>query len=66
MSSSRQAAIWYAISFTTQSPMCSMTPISSASGMKSPGGTIVPSGSTQRMRASTPIIRPESSSTTGW
>ena len=38
----------------TQAPIASIRPISSASGMKSPGGTRPPFGSGQRISASTP------------
>ena len=53
-------------SCSTQRPIATIRPVSSASGMKSSGGTMPRSGWIQRISASTPEIRPDSSSITGW
>ena len=51
---------------STHSPIGMMSPVSSASGMKSPGGIVPCSGRCQRIRASTLRISPELRSTHGW
>ena len=51
MPSDSQIASWRATSATTQSPMASMRPISSASGMNSPGAIRPPRGSCHRSSA---------------
>ena len=51
-------ASWRQISSTTQSPIASIRPISSAKGMNSPGETSPPFGSGHRISASTPTIFP--------
>jgi len=62
----RHSLSWRPISSTTQSPIASIRPISSASGMKSFGGTSPPFGSCQRINASTPTVRASLRSTSGW
>ena len=49
----------------TQAPMSTMSPVSSAIGMKSAGGTM-PARLFQRTSASTPTMRPLLTSTVGW
>ena len=50
----------------TRSPMARIAPLSSATGMNSPGETSPRSGWFQRTSASTPMTAPPSSVTIGW
>ncbi len=50
---------------STQRSMATIRPVSSATGMNSPGNS-PPSGCCQRTSASKPVIRPVSRSTIGW
>ncbi len=51
---------------STQRPRSTISPVDSASGMNSSGGTAPSSASCQRASASTPTIDPFERSTTGW
>ena len=51
---------------STQAPIGTISPVSSADGMKSFGGTRPRSGCRQRSSASTPTVRPLPSCTCGW
>jgi hypothetical protein len=53
-------------SFSTQRPIGTISPVSSASGMNCIGDTMPKSGCIQRSSASTPVICPVSVSTFGW
>ena len=64
--SSPQALACAITASTTQSPIGSIRPLSSAAGMKSPGGIIPRSGSFQRSSASTATASPLATSQTGW
>ena len=57
---------WRQPSRSTHSPMSLMRPVSSASGMKSPGITVPLSSVFQRTSASTALIFPDSRSICGW
>ncbi|MGA9077113.1 MAG: hypothetical protein WB383_02105 [Acidimicrobiales bacterium] len=61
-----QALAWRQASPITHSPIGTMSPVSSAIGMNSSGGTIPRAGSIHRMSASTPVYRPSCRSTIGW
>jgi hypothetical protein len=50
----------------THSLIGRIRPVRSAKGMKSSGGIIPRTGSSQRISASAPVIVPELSSTIGW
>ena len=63
---SRHNAICRQASFSTQVPMASMTPVSSAIGMNLSGGIRPRSGWRQRIRASTPRTRFFVAQTCGW
>ena len=52
-------------SSSTQRPIGTISPVSSASGMKSSGRTMAPSRC-QRSSASKPMVRRDGSSTIGW
>ena len=60
-----QALAWRAASRTAHSDSGTIRPVSSASGMKSPGGTSVPLRF-QRISASTPTMRAARTSILGW
>ena len=64
--SDRQRASCRHTSCNTQRPIGRMSPVSSATGMNSPGGTRVPSGRRQRTSASTPTIWLPSNHLMGW
>jgi hypothetical protein len=50
----------------TQSPSASISPISSATGMNTDGGTLPISGCCQRISASTPTTAPFEAEYVGW
>ena len=62
----RQRAAWRAAWVSTQSPMGTMKPVSSATGMKRAGDTSPHSGSRQRISASAPTTWPVFRSSCGW
>ena len=57
---------WRTASETTQSPISTMRPVSSATGMKSSGWIMPMLGCAQRSNASTPTTAQVSRSTIGW
>ena len=57
---------WRQPSRSTQRPIGTIRPISSANGMNWSGGTRPRSGWRQRSSASTPDDRPSARRTTGW
>ena len=60
-----QRCAWRAASLSAHSLIATIKPDSSATGMKSPGGTNT-SPRCQRISASTPTMRPEPMSILGW
>jgi hypothetical protein len=60
-----QTLAWRAASRSAHSDSGTIRPVSSASGMKSPGGTSTPPRC-QRISASTPTMRAERTSILGW
>jgi len=64
--SSIQARFWRQASPRTHSPICTMSPVSSASGMKRAGRTRPHSGCIQRSSASEPQMAPVRRSTFCW
>ena len=60
-----QTRAWRAASRSAHSLSGTISPVSSASGMKSPGGTSTPLRR-QRISASTPTMRTLRASTLGW
>ena len=63
---SRQARSWRQAVASTHSPMVTISPECSATGMKSPGGTRPVAGSFQRTSASKPQMAPEARVIFGW
>ena len=63
---SRQARAWRQASRSTQSPIGTISPHSSATGRNSCGSSRPRSGWRQRIRASTPITRPLPTSSSDW
>ncbi len=61
-----QALAWRQASSITHSPIGTMSPVRSAVGMNSSGGTMPRTGSFQRINASVPANRPRRRSTIGW
>jgi hypothetical protein len=61
-----QTAACRVASAITHSLIGRIRPVRSARGMKSSGGIIPRTGSSQRMSASAPVMMPVLSSTTGW
>ena len=61
-----QALTWRHASPATHSPIGTMSPVSSAIGMKSSGRTRPRVGSIQRISASVPMKRPRCKSMMGW
>ena len=66
MPSCSHARCWRQASRSTHAPIGTIRPVSSAMGMNLSGGTRLPSGWGQRIRASMPISSPERVSTWGW
>jgi hypothetical protein len=61
-----QAAAWRHASRITHAPIGTISPVSSATAMKSPGARRPSSVCCQRSSASTACTRPEARSTSGW